>query len=149
MIGFEMSATGSNGFRRKSGAWTEGSMIALKILVSAPKVNPPGMGGGRRGTIGSIEASFGKIAETLLDQVCGFGLNFTLFLTGDIRLRHHFDYSKSTAQVKSEFLNALASVHGKIGDQVMIHLCRTIKDFLTLNITNRRDTLVLTVDIDL
>jgi hypothetical protein len=148
MIGFEMEATGSNGFRRSSGAWTEGSMIALKIVLSAPKVNPPGMGGTRRGMIGSIEASFSKIAKSLLDRVCALGKDFTLFLKGDISLRHHFDYSKSSDQVKSEFLHALATAHGEIGDQVMIHLCRTIEDFIIMNLTSN-DKLTLTVDIDL
>ena len=64
-IGFDLEATGSNGYRRSSGAWTEGSLIALKLAMSAPKVNPPGMGGTRRGILDSIEASFSKIAKTL------------------------------------------------------------------------------------
>ena len=148
MIGFEMEATGSNGFRRKSGAWTEGSMIGLKIILSAPVVNPPGTSPARPSMIGSIEASFSKIAKSLLDRVCAMGKNFTLFLTGDISLRHHFDYSKSSSQVKSEFLHALATAHGEIGDQVMIHLCRTIEDFIIMNLTSN-DKLTLTVDIDL
>jgi hypothetical protein len=42
MIGFKMKAEGSNGFRRSSGAWTEGSLIALKVALSIPEGNPSG-----------------------------------------------------------------------------------------------------------
>ena len=38
---------------------------------------------------------------------------------------------------------------GGIGDQVMIHICRTIEEFITHNISNLNDELILTIDIDL
>jgi hypothetical protein len=149
-IGFDLEATGSNGYRRSSGAWTEGSLVALKIAMSAPKVNPPGMGGTRRGMLDSIEASFSKIAKNLLRNVCSMGVGFTLFMKGDIKFKYVFESGKSADEVESEFLHMLASASGGgIGDQVMIHICRTIEEFITLNISNLNDELTLTIDVDL
>jgi len=148
MIGFEMKASGSNGFKRSSGAWSEGSMIALKFVMSLPKVNPPGMGKTRRGMISAIESSFGKIKAILLRDVCSSGNNFTLFLTRDIKLKYFFDYSKKPERVQREFLHLLAKSEGEIGDQVMMHICRTIQDFQMHNITKNGD-LTLTIDVDL
>jgi hypothetical protein len=149
-IGFDLEATGSNGYRRSSGAWSEGSLISLKIIMSVPKANPPGMGGTRRGILGSIEASFSKIAKNLLSRVCSMGVDFTLFMKGDIKFKYVFESGKSADQVESEFLNLLANASdGGVGDQVMIHICRTIEEFMTLNISNLNDDLVLTIDLDL
>ncbi len=52
MIGFEIEATGSNGFKHTSGAWTEGSLIALKVLLrttnfTGPSKGPTGVNGVR------------------------------------------------------------------------------------------------------
>ena len=149
-IGFDLEANGSNGFRRKSGAWTEGSLIALKLAMSAPKVNPPGSGGTNRGILDSIEASFSKIAKALLGRVCSMGVPFTLFMKGDLKFKYVFESGKSADQVESEFLHMLANASGGgVGDQVMIHICRTIEDFITQNISNLNDELILTIDIDL
>jgi hypothetical protein len=148
VIGFEIKAEGSNGFRRSSGAWTEGSLIALKVVLSLPKVNPPGQGGLKRGILDSIEASFGKIAKALLRNICADGMNFTLFMTGDINFKYFFDYSKSADQIESEFLHLLANDQEELGDQVMIHICRTIQDFILHNFDNN-GPLILTIDVDL
>jgi hypothetical protein len=148
-IGFDLKATGSNGFRHESGAWTEGSLVALKIVMSTPKVNVPGSGGTNRGIIGSIEASFSRIAKSLLSRVCSMGANFTLFMKGDINFKYVFESGKSSSQTESEFLHMLAgATDGGIGDQVMIHLCRTIEAFVIMNLTSN-DKLILTIDIDL
>ena len=148
MIGFEMTAEGSNGFRRSSSAWTEGSLIALKVAMSIPKVNAPGMGKTNRGIIDSIESSFGKIAKNLLHSVCSDGMNFTLFLTGDIKLKFFFDSAKSGDQLEGEFLKALAGAQAELGDQVMIHLCRTIQDFILHNFDETGE-LILKINVDL
>lgn len=148
MIGFKMKADGSNGFKRSSSAWTEGSLIALKVAMSIPKVNTPGSGGSSRGVLNSIEASFGKIAKNLLHTICSDGMNFTLFLEGDINLKFFFDYSKSGDQLEGEFLKALAGTQEELGDQVMIHLCRTIQDFILHNF-DKNGNLILTIDVDL
>lgn len=151
-IGFDLEATGSNGFRRSSGAWTEGSLIALKVAMSVPKVNPPGRGGMNRGILNSIEANFSKIAKNLLHSVCSMGVPFTLFMKGDIKFKYVFESGKSADQVELEFLHMLAVATDDddgVGDQVMIHICRTIQDFITQNISNLNDKLILTIDIDL
>ena len=148
MIGFEIEAEGSNGFRRSSGAWTEGSLIALKIALSLPKVNPSGQGGFKRGILDSIEASFGKIAKALLRNICADGMNFTLFMEGDIMFRYFFDYSKSADQIESEFVRVLAEDQEELGDQVMIHICRTIQEFILHNF-DKNGPLTLTIDVDL
>ena len=148
MIGFEMTAQGSNRFHRSSGAWTEGSMIGLKFALSLPKVNPPGIGGGRRDILSAVESSFGKIKAALLNAVCSGGVNFRLFITRDIKVNYFFDYSKTSTQIQQEFLHLLAKSEKEIGDQVMIHLCRTIQDF-TLHNFNKKGSLLLKIDVDL
>lgn len=148
MIGFNLTADGSNGFRRKSGAWSEGSLIALKLVMSLPKVNPSGMGGQRRSVLGAIESSFSSIAKSKLDSVCAQGANFTLFMKGDRSFKFFFDYSKSSDELKTAFLRHLGGSDGEIGDQVMIQVCQTILDFQTLNFDSN-DSLILTIDLDL
>jgi len=149
MIGFELKARGTNGFRRDSAAWTEGSLIALKIILSVPKANPPGSGGARRGQIGSIEASFAKIANNLLNRVCGMGADFTLFVSGDMEFKYVFESSKSGEQIRNELLHTIASTQEEIGDQVMIHMCRTIEQFILHNIDWLDEELILNIEIDL
>lgn len=148
MWGFKMSAWGSNGFKQKSSAWTEGSMTSLKFALSLPKLNPSSSGGGNRGMIRSVEASFGKIRAALLSQACGSGMNFGLVVTRNIKLKYYFDGSKSPEQTQSEFLHALAVAKGHIGDQVMIHLCRMINDFVMANLS-KSSPYFLTIDVDL
>ncbi len=148
MIGFEMSAFGSNGFKRKSSAWTEGSMTSLKFAASLPKVNPSFSGGGNRSMISQVEASFGRIRATLLSEVCAGGLSFGLVLTRNIKLKYYFDESKSGEQTQSEFLGVLAGAKGSIGDQVMIHLCRTLQDF-KLHSLMKSGPHFVTIDVDL
>lgn len=148
MIGFELKAEGSNGFRQKRSAWTEGSLLALKVALSIPKVNPSGQGKSRRAILDGIEASFSSIAKSALDSVCAEGPNFTLFMKRDVAFKYHFDYSKSSDRIKSEFLGMIASQVDGLGDQVMIYLCQTIQDFKTMNFDSN-DTLVLTIDLDL
>ena len=148
MIGFEMKASGSNEFKRSSGAWIEDSLIALKSAMLLPKASSPGLGKTRRGIISAIESSFGKIKAILLDDVCSSGRNLTLFLTRNIKLKYFFDYSKKPDQMRREFLHLLAKSEREIGDQVMMHICRTIQDFQMHNVTKNGD-LVLTIDVDL
>ena len=148
MIGFEMSAIGSNGFKRKSSAWSEGSMTSLKFAASLPKVNPSFSGGGSRSMIGQIESSFGEMRAALLSQVCASSVSYSLLLTRNIKLKYYFDSAKSGDQTQSEFMNALAGAKRSIGDQVMIHLCRTMQDFIMHNLTNSGPHF-LTIDVDL
>jgi hypothetical protein len=148
-IGFDLEAKGSNGFRRSSGAWTEGSLIALKIVMSVPKVNVPGTGKTNRGIISGIEASFSQVAKSLLDNVTSDGMNFTLFMKGDVKFKMFWDYSKSSDEIKAEFLRRFGEkADGEIGDQVLIHICRTIQDFFLVNLTNN-EPLILEIDLDL
>jgi hypothetical protein len=149
MIGFEMKAEGSNGFRQKRGAWTEGSLMALKVIARAGSfANKDRMGGVQSGALSSIEASFKKIADNLFRSVCSAGLDLTLFVTGDLEFKYVFESGKSADQVMSELLNLMAAQESEMGDQVMIAFCRTIENFIMLNFDSKQQ-LVLTIDIDL
>jgi hypothetical protein len=101
--------------------------------------------------IGSIENSFSKIAKIKLSNVCSMGMQFKLFLTGDIKLTYVFARGKSGATIEQEFLRLLATASGGgIGDQVMIHMCNAIENFVLHNLTRRNQrNLTLTIDIDL
>lgn len=150
MIGFEMKATGSGGFKQKRGAWTEGSLMALKVIGTAGSlVNKDQLHSTQRGVISAIEANFSKIAKSRFDKVCACGLNFTLFMTGDIAFKYHFDSSKKSDQIKSELYNQFAAAtDGGIGDQVMIYFCAIVDDFVLTNFNNN-SKLTLTIDVDL
>jgi hypothetical protein len=149
VIGFELHATGSNGYRRESASWTEGSLVALKVALAIPKVNPPGIKKAQSKAISGIEASFKQLADAMFDNVCGIGLDFTLVMTGDIELRYRFESRKTSEQTKSELINLIASKTEKIGDQVMIHICRNIQEFVMLNFNSTSRDLMMNIDIDL
>jgi len=149
MIGFEMKANGSGGFRQSRGAWTEGSMMALKVIATGGALaNKDPYHATQRGAISQIEASFNKIARTRFAKTCSCGLNFTLFIKGDLNFKYYFDSSKSGAQIQSELYNNFASQMDEVGDQVIIFFCAIIDDFVLTNF-NSNGTLVLTIDIDL
>jgi hypothetical protein len=149
VIGFELTANGSNNFKQKRGGWTEGSMMALKILATAASLaNRDKMGGAQRGALSSIETSFKKIADAKFNSVCSMGLDFTLFLKRDIKLKYHFNSSKTMEETQSEFLHLISAQEAEMGDQVMIAMCTIIEDFTLMNFDSN-DTLILTIDVDL
>jgi len=149
MIGFEMKAEGSNGFRQTRGAWTEGSLMALKVIARAGSfANKDKLGSVQSGALSSIEASFKKIADNLFRSICSMGVSLTLFVSGDLEFKYVFESGKNADQVMSELLNLMASQESEMGDQVMIAFCRTIENFIMLNIGSN-DKLVLKIDIDL
>tara|TARA_R110002049_G_scaffold23781_4_gene84544 strand:+ start:42939 stop:43385 length:447 start_codon:yes stop_codon:yes gene_type:complete len=148
MIGFELKAFGSNGFKASSGAWTEGDMTSLKFAASLPKLNPGSSGKGSRSMISQVEASFGKIRAALVRQICTPGFSFGVVMTRNIKMKYYFDVSKTAEQTQSEFMGALAGAKGAIGDQVMIHLCRMIMDFIMHDLTNPGPHFI-TIDVDL
>ena len=77
------------------------------------------------------------------------GVDFTLFVTGDMQFKYVFESSKSGDQIRSEFLHAIASTEEEIGDQVMIHMCRTIEHFILHNVRHIGEQLILNMEIDL
>ena len=150
MIGFKLIGKGSGGFKQTREAWTEGSLMALKVLATAASLaNKDSMHPTERGALSSIEVSFKKIADAKFMSICSMAIGFTLFLKRDIKLKYFFDPAKSASQIQSEFYNALAAQESESGDQVMIYMCAMIEDFVILNFDNNEDTLVLTIDVDL
>jgi len=150
MIGFEMKAWGSNGFKQRRAAWTEGSLMSLKVLLSIGSLaNRDSQGLVQRGAVSNIEASFKKIADNKFRHICSCGLHFALFLTGDIKFKYYFDSKKNSSQIQSELLHLFASKTKKIGDQVMIYFCSIVDDFVLSNFNNTDDDLVLTMPIRL
>ncbi|GMV46508.1 MAG: hypothetical protein AMXMBFR66_19060 [Pseudomonadota bacterium] len=150
MIGFEMKAWGSGGFKQKRAAWSEGSLMALKVLALAGSFADKGkQGSTQKGALSAIEASFKKIADKRFAHICGLGLDFALFIRGDLNFKYYFDSSKSSAQVQSELYHRFLSETDKIGDQVMIYFCAIVDDFVTRNFDNSDEDLTLTIDIDL
>jgi hypothetical protein len=176
MIGFKLIARGSNNFKQTREAWTEGSMILLTMMSHADKL----MGVGQIGTaaaaggtamatqaaaevaagaatdpgltaeLSDVEKAFAKLAKIAFDDICAQGLDFTLFLTNDIKLRYDFDSSKSSAEIKKELFSLITKkAGGKVGDQVMIYMAAIIKDFVLVNFDSNADNLNLTIDVDL
>jgi hypothetical protein len=150
MIGFEMEAWGSNGFKQKRSAWTEGSLMALKVSSTVGSMaEKSGLGLPRGGVISQIEASFKKLAYNKFKNTCSCGLSFSLFLTGDYNFKYYFDANKDSSQTRSELYNLFASQADKIGDQVIIYFCSIVDDFVLLNFDSSEPNLVLTIEIDL
>jgi hypothetical protein len=70
-------------------------------------------------------------------------------MKGDVKFKMFWDYSKSSDEIKAEFLRRFGEkADGEIGDQVLIHICRTIQDFFLVNLTNN-EPLILEIDLDL
>ncbi|WP_024299777.1 hypothetical protein [Methylomicrobium lacus] len=150
MIGFEMKATGSGGFRQNRGAWTEGSLIALKVFATAGSLaNKDSLHSSQRGIISQIESNFSAIAKNRFKKVCSCSLNFTLFMKGDIKFKYYFDSSKKSEQIQSELYNIFASATDEIGDQVIIYFCAIVDDFILTNFNNYSEPLILTIEVDL
>jgi hypothetical protein len=64
MIGFEMKANGSGGFRQSRGAATEGSIMALKVIATGGALaNKDPYHATLRGVISQIEASVCVLAD--------------------------------------------------------------------------------------
>jgi len=150
MIGFELKARGTYAFKQTRSAWTEGSLIALKAVALADNFANKTQQTARNGTLTQIEQQFKKIADARFGTICSFGLDFTLFLEGDIKLKYFFDSTKDSSQIQSEFLNALRGQTAKLGDQVVIYMAQTIEDFVTMAF-DRTDgeELILHINVDL
>ncbi|MDP9896732.1 hypothetical protein J2W32_005842 [Variovorax boronicumulans] len=150
MIGFELKARGSYGFKQSRSAWTEGSLIALKAVALADNFANKTQQTARNGALTQIEEQFKKIADARFGAICSFGLDFTLFLEGDIKLKYFFDSRKNSSQIQSEFLNALRGQTAKLGDQVVIYMAQTIEDFVT-TVFDKTDEeeLILHINVDL
>ena len=155
MIGFEMSATGSKGFRQKRAAWTEGSLVALKaIVVITDKLLlrkfGDKMSSTQKGAINSIEASFKKLAHSVFNRMCSVGSGITLFVSGDINFTYFFDPDRDTEDTAVELLRLLARENGGVGDQVVIYFSRIVEDFVIHTIGEEdNEPLILRIEIDL
>ncbi len=174
MIGFKLTAHGSGNFKQTREAWTEGSLMLLTAVSQADKIlaaielraavkagidtaqrvagvvadqvaSPPSTG-----DIDAVELAFAKLARQRFKSICSQGLDFTLRLTGDIKLRYTFDSSKDSSDTERELLALIGQkAGGKVGDQVMIYMCAIINDFVLMNFDNTDDDLNLTIDVDL
>lgn len=150
MIGFEMKAWGSNSFKQNRASWTEGSLMSLQVLSTIGSLaNRDKQGGTQRGALSQIEASFERIASARFHKICSSGMNFALFVTGDIKFKYYFNSTKNASQIRSELYHLFLSQTNKIGDQVMILFCAIIDDFVLMNFDNKNKDLVLTIKIDL
>ncbi len=150
MIGFKLDAKGTYGFKQKRSAWTEGSLVALQVFALADNLGNKTSQTARGSALSRIEMQFKKMAKQKFESICSQGLDFTLFLTGDIDLKYFFDASKDFEQIQSEFLNALSAQTDELGDQVMIYLGATINDFVVNSVLKEgNESLILTIDVDL
>lgn len=147
MIGFKLSATGSNGFRFNSSAWTEGDLWvgkALKVIPKNPLKNAQGA------VLQEIEAQFKKLGQIYFwNYIANFGLDLHLTVTGDFNFMYQFQASKSAEQIAAELLKIIEAQKEDMGDQVTLHLANCFKNFQLHVITNSTNDLKLKVDIDL
>lgn len=147
MIGFELSATGSQGFKFNSGSWTEGDIWianALKVVPKSPLKGAQGV------LVDGIEAQFKKLGQIMFwNHVANFGMNLHLTVKGDFSFMYQFKASKSADQIATELLQIIEDQEEDMGDQVTIHFANCFKMFQLHVITGDTSDLKLIIDIDL
>lgn len=147
MIGFELSATGSHGFKFNSSAWTEGDIWIANALKVVPK-NPLKKAQGA--LVDGIEAQFKKLGQNMFwTYVAGFGMDLHLTVKGDFSFMYQFQSSKSSDQIARELLQLIENQDEDMGDQVTIHFANCFKHFQLHVITGDTSNLKLVIDIDL
>jgi len=147
MIGFELNATGSHGFKFSSSAWTEGDIWIANALKAVPK-NPLKKAQGA--LVEGIEAQFKKLGQNMFwTYVAGFGMDLHLTVKGDFNFMYKFQSSKSSDQIARELLQLIENQDEDMGDQVTIHFANCFKNFQLHVVTRDTNDLKLTIDIDL
>ncbi len=147
MIGFDLKATGSHGFKFSSSAWTEGDIWianALKVVPKSPLKKAQGV------LVDGIEAQFKKLGQNMFwTYVAGFGLDLHLTVKGDFNFMYQFQASKPSEQIARELLKIIDAQDEDMGDQVTIHFANCFKNFQLHVITGDTNDLKLVIDIDL
>lgn len=147
MIGFELNATGSHGFKYSSSAWTEGSIWIKHALKAVPK-SP--LKSGQGSIVNAIEGQFKKLGQVMFwSYVVNFGMDLHLTVKGDFNFMYQFQASKPADQIARELLKIIDAQKEDMGDQVTIHLANCFKNFQLHVITQNTNNLSLIVDIDL
>jgi hypothetical protein len=156
MIGFEMTGRGQHGFYYHTSPWTEGSLLFLKLAAQARKLPLPmwasipvnkGVGGAASKEVGAVSAFFSELKQTLLYDVANLGLDAFLVVWGDVFFKHSFTPVKTGDQAAFEFLTKVADA--KLGEQVVIHLCRCLQEFRLAVIDKDQSNLWIYVKIEL
>lgn len=147
MIGFDLSATGSHGFKFSSSAWTEGDIWianALKVVPKSPLKKAQGV------LVDGIEAQFKKLGQNMFwTHVVNFGLDLHLTVKGDFSFMYQFQASKPSDQIARELLKIIDAQSEDMGDQVTIHFANCFKNFQLHVVTRDTNDLKLVIDIDL
>ena len=147
MIGFNLNATGSYGFKFSSGAWTEGHLWmgdALKLVPKNPLKSLQGA------TLKAIEGQFKKLGQTMFwNYVINFGMNLHLTVKGDFNFMYQFQASKPAEQIAQELLQIIANQQEKMGDQVTLHFANCFRNFQIHVLMTDTNDLKLVIDIDL
>lgn len=147
MIGFDINARGSYGFKWSRGAWTEGKMWlgeALKIIPRSPENK------GSKHILKGIEKQFEKLGKIYFwNYVVNCGLDLHLTVKGDMNFMYQFQSNKPSDQIAREFLEILKRQKEEMGSTVMLYLGSCFRDF-QLHVFNKNlNGLSLVVDIDL
>lgn len=147
MIGFDLNATGSHGFKFSSSAWTEGDIWianALKVVPKSPLKKAQGV------LVDGIEAQFKKLGQNMFwSYVVNFGLDLHLTVKGDFSFMYQFQSSKPSDQIAREILKIIDDQSEDMGDQVTIHFANCFKNFQLHVVTRDTNDLKLVIDIDL
>ncbi len=147
MIGFELSARGSNGFKFNSSAWTEGDIWIANALKAVPK-SPLKQAQGT--IVDGIESQFKKLGQNMFwNYVVNFGLDLHLTVKGDFNFMYQFKASKSSDQIARELLQLISEQDEEMGDQVTIHFANCFKNFQLHVVMGNTNDLKLVIDIDL
>lgn len=147
MIGFELNATGSYGFKFNSSAWTEGDLWIGHALKAVPK-SPLKKGQGV--ILNAIEGQFKKLGQTMFwSYVVNFGMDLHLTVKGDMNFMYQFKSSKPSDQIARELLQLIEDQDEDMGDQVTLHIANCFRNFQLHVVTRNTNDLKLVIDIDL
>lgn len=147
MIGFEINATGSHGFKWAGGAWTEGSLWLAKTALKAVPRSPENKGSAV--LVDGIEAQFSQLKDVMMNKIASLGLNLHLTVTGDFNFMYQFQSGKRSSQTLNELLQIIANQEEDMGDQVALQFCRCLLDFRLHVVTRNLSDLKLKMNIDL
>lgn len=140
MVGFKLSATSNTIYSRDYEQWTEGDFWISDAITVMSKI--PGLGAAGK-VIGQgakskkvINAAFDGLLNGCLSDLSNIGnqMGVTVHGTDDTFLAYSlFNYDESGFEMVKRFvlnLKRTSDVYGQdLGDQVMIQICRTIKEF--------------------
>ena len=128
MIGFTVTVESNIGYSSSEyTSWTEGDLFLAEKAMS--KFAVKGTALFMPDLLGAIESKFGVIKKVLLEKVAGIGNPFAVGIYGSVFLFINFNPNDGPEITVWRLLDRIDRSNVKLGDQVMIQICKHIALF--------------------